>query len=1641
MRCGGRERMGNGMGNDVRTGEHGGGNSGPAGLSSRWSAVLLSCMMIAVLAGIVMYFWVDQTEPTAALAGQVSISAENQGADGMDVKSAFLVTGENPLNAGDVHKYLKTSPAFRYTVQPTSNPNQVRIIPGRELAHNTVYRISFDPTGQNRAEQSWAFQTVSGFRVISTLPGNETTGVPLNTGIEIRFSSDSFDMKDAQKRFQIEPQTGGRFEKHKETLVFLPRELKKDTLYTVTLKKGLARAGTAETVGADQVFRFETAGAESTDNTFSFEFSMPVTEFTVNQTPFFQCFYDGEEKVDAHIELYRFADYQGYRNVVARLDDMPNWCYRSRTTYRADVSRMDRFASFDTAFVNYDRSYHYLSLPRTLEPGFYLAEVTVQGVKRQTCFQISDLSAYVALDENGTLIWANDMVTKEPARDLKVRVLGSEKAYTGDDNGAVLIKENLMGSKTSYALLQSGSKELLTPLAARKDSWTREMMIRQDYWKYLYLDRDLFLPQDTVNYWGVVSPRGRINEPLNQVIIELWSTDAEQSGEDKGTPIISQTANVKNHMFTGRLKLPVLKPGYYELAVRVGDAQILRHSLMVETYQKPTYRIEIIPARKAVTVGQKTSFKIKTAFFEGTPAPKLALNYRISNQSGRIVTDSSGEAVIPYIESTYEQMYDQYSYRSLDVSAVLPEAGEINASNGLQVFRSKVYLTGDATAAGGKMTLKAKLSAVNLAKVENSWNISEENFLEKPVAGQTLKGRIYREVWEKIRVGERYNFIEKRVEPVYDYNQHTEPAGEFVITTGDDGMAVYTGSIQDDSQYYIELSAADQNGHETLRRFYVSGIPSYGGSRYFAVRNADQANRPLKPGETVKLYLTENDRRITSVKGPILFFRGQGTIDTYTVKKENHYQFTFGEKDIPNVNVDAVYFDGTAYQEAGSWLIEYDRGEKKLAVDVQTDQKEYRPGDPVVIKVLVKDADGEPVKNAAVNLNLVDEALYSMADQQVDLLQSLYQDYLFMWLNTWKSHYHPEPYGGAEKGEGEGLRDDFQDTALFETLTTDSDGRAETRLTLPDNLTSWRITYHALTPGLSAGSGTKMLPVRLPFFVDMTMNSAYRSGDRPIIVLRGYGTKLKSGRTVDYRATLAGPKGTKITKHLTGPAFSPTDWPLPELMEGRYTLTVRAASGSYKDGITRSFRAVKESGTRTVSDYYLLRDGLRIPRLSEEPVTLIFSDYEKSQLLDGLYQLAWLGGGRLEHKIARREAGMLLERYFPEEAAGFTAERDEPLIRYQQRDGGIAILPYGASDPELSARVACSHVPDFDRRSLTAYFYQVLNNPSQQNTGEALLGLAAMNEPVLNRISAELSNKSLNPAQRVQLAEALLEMGGGAQALQVYKELIGQYGEDLGAVMRIKTAGDQDDIIAATTQMALLAARLDQPEQYKLYQYVLENPGAEIVNSLEQMEILKSGLQRMNPQTVGCTVQAGGKETVMEMTGGETRQMVVPANQVSGMAFSQVKGKVGLVVRYSSSLGQDAANSDDLSVEREYLVGSKKTTVLERGDLVKVVMRWRIGSRAPNGSYELTDILPAGLTYISKPYQYDIKPDELMRMGYPAEVKGQQITFLVGKRWNTLTYYARVITPGQFHTPAPALSHTNNSKVRTQGQPGVIEIQ
>lgn len=1076
------------------------------------------------------------------------------------------------------------------------------------------------------------------------------------------------------------------------------------------------------------------------------------------------------------------------------------------------------------------------------------------------------------------------------------------------------------------------------------------------------------------------------------------------------------------------------------MQLKLDDTILLSRGLEVETYRKPAYQLTVSQDKKAIYAGETMNFAASATFFEGTPVPGLSLNYYVHGKSNSVITDEQGEAQITYTATVDKEAYHSYDYVSLGVNALLPEIGEIYNSAELYVFKSKVYLTGEAKRQNGGYTLNAKLSTVDLTGINNGEYVAEENFLKEPVANSPVRASLYQEIWTPVESGKRYDFISKEVVNTYYYEYSTKHLGDLDLVTDATGQINYTGgSLERQNSYYLDLVVEDKEGRPFKKRLHIGQDNGNQQYQYYYLLN-ETKKEGYEPEEQVQVTFMANDGELTATEGKILYFGGQKQIEQYQVSKEPHHSFLFKQEHIPNINVAGVYFDGYNYRETDILSIPFAHQTKALQVRIETDQAEYRPGGKVELNLQVTNSNEQPVPGAQVNLNLVDEAVFSLRQQNASFLTTLYGDRINLNLLTRKTHYHPEMVGGAEQGgEGGSERKDFRDTVLFTTLQTDNNGRAKVEFELPDNLTSWRVTYHAFAQDLQAGSGTAQIPVRLPFFVEMNLNKTYHEGDSPVVILRAYGDQLKDNQEVAYDMRLVNKEGEEQTWHVTADSYTALDWKLPDLNKGKYTLTVAAESGGLQDVLTKEFQVVESYQARTITSQELLTEGMVVKGSQQEPTTVVFSDYEKSQYLHGLYQLAWNNGSRLEQKLAGLEARKLLNEYFPEEKLFEEEEEDEdPLLNYQQADGGISILPYAESDLALSAMVASSTSGIVDERALKGYFYRMMEGEQEVDQSLVLLGLAALKEPVLLQIEDYLQQGNLAPEVKIHLALALLELGDGAFAEKVVQELLGLFSQDLGSSIRINVGRDQDEMIQATTQMTLLAARLNQPEKNKLYQYLLENQGKDVLNLVEQIQILKYNLKYMEASPVSFSYELGGERITKSLQGREIAKLTLLPKNLQQIKFGQVNGQVGIVSTYNQPIkAGETGDGTDLSIGRSYLVNGSERTSLNSSDLVQIVIDVNIGDKAPDGHYEVIDILPAGLAPISRPNNYQ---DNNRPWNYPVEVNGQRLVFQLGKGQEQIKYLARVTSPGEFICEAPVLSNITNSEIFTSGAAAKLTI-
>ncbi|MFN8490819.1 MAG: MG2 domain-containing protein [Caldilineaceae bacterium] len=175
--------------------------------------------------------------------------------------------------------------------------------------------------------------------------------------------------------------------------------------------------------------------------------------------------------------------------------------------------------------------------------------------------------------------------------------------------------------------------------------------------------------------------------------------------------------------------------------------------------------------------------------------------------------------------------------------------------------------------------------------------------------------------------------------------------------------------------------------------------------------------------------------------------------------------------------------------------------DKTLQVTLTPDRTVYAPRDTVTVTVQVRDRQGAPV-TAELSLALVDEAIFSLSDELAGpIFDAFYHERLNL-VRTYDGMALTRYIGGMGGGGGGGVlanpRSNFPDTAVWlPVVHTDADGRATVTLTLPDTLTSWRLTAKVVTGEKTEVGETKInLVTHQPIILQPSLPHTLVSGDQ-----------------------------------------------------------------------------------------------------------------------------------------------------------------------------------------------------------------------------------------------------------------------------------------------------------------------------------------------------------------------------------------------------------------------------------------------------------------------------------------------------------------------------------------------------------------
>lgn len=1637
--------------------------------------------------------------PAAVAADAFVLVADAADASGVAHDSTLTITSKVDVTPEVLKQSLRIEPPLDVDVTRAGS-GTYKVTPREPLTPGETYRISIetlvdrDDGTRLRREFSWALQAKNDMRVLSTIPRDGSGFVPVTTGIEFKLSRDGFE--DATSSFSIVPPVEGRFDIRGRYLTFVPKmPLEPGRRYDVTLKQGFGAGAGDAGLKEDVKIRFETAAPTPAGPSAASPIRFTVDEFkeevpnkTWSLTLGYAPMREGTDAVRAEVIGYRLDMAEAKRLLERRLQ-IPTWAPVEAGRYEAyeQANKSEAFRlEADTVVVNYQRE---VAMP-SVAPGFYAVRVTPkapQGGEASWLFlQATDVAAYLIADQDRFFAWTVNPSTNRALQNTRVRLAGQDKRT--DAGGLVELSTPDVLKRTDvksgdvypFELIEYGDEgtDLRAIGIVRRafdgywfDLGNRDAGVSKT-WSYLYLDRPLYRTSDELKLFGLAQDRAT-RQGAGEVEVRLrkqtywidWGT-----GEDK----VYRRKTVQTDAagrFEASFEWTELSQGYYTIEARRGDETLASRSFEVREFSKPAYALSVTMDKDAVYDGEEIAGTVRAAFFEGTPMSRLRVRVRWEGGSTVVETDDAGMARfnftrrMPPCQSALAQRAWCSPSEWLSVT-VVPEEGEEGDTVGsasVIVHRSQAALSLEARGDRTSATVSGSVWRQNLEAEDGG---RSQTWANRPV---TLV--IHGHRWEKIPNGFRYDFIEKKQVEIFRYEERWDPPVTVEVRTDARGAFRHVFPMDETRSYYVVAETRDDQSRPTQQRTWV-WQGGYGTPRPTPTDTGEEPAYPsleLSPppaegepigygvGEQITATYRIGTRSLDTGNAPgVLYVMGSRGIRTATIGGAE-YAFRFDEAWAPNAELRAITWREGKFETVQAGVL-YRRDDRALEIEARPKKDRYAPGEEVEVDVTVHvKGTGDVARDTLVAFGAVDKALLALAyDAEADPLNSIYgyvSDGVIFTSRTHDEAY--DGFGGAEKGGGgfdraalsAQVRKNFKDTAAFGTVMTDGTGRATVRFRAPDNITGWRLELVGVSSRLEAGAARVDVNVTKPVFVDVVAPPRLLEKDQPFLKLRAFGAELSHGDAVTFavRAPSLG-----IDETVQGRAGEPVYVGIRNLVNGRHVVTVGLGTAKGADAIERIVTVVP---SRFMKDEFVrvdLAPGTGLPELGRPEATLQFVPQNRAALQSLANDLVWwTGSSRSDALYAGRYAAMLLRDEFKAEDRwwGSWLPDDRDLARrlsdYQDEGGGVRLVTYGSPDLELSAEVAAT-VPEYvDGETLSAYFWNRLDdkNASREVQIQALAGLAALGEPVLPSLQQAASMEGLEWRETLAVARGLEAAGDRERARGLLEKLL-ETAERRDEVTRLVVSEREADVYEATADAAGLAARLAHPEADNLMRFVETNWVKDAFPVLAKARYLKAVLPTRANRDIELKYTLGEGESVLTFANGAVQTLDLTADEAARFRVTSVDGPVAIT--FVRRVAGRPISVPEIAISRRYEAG-KPLADLREGDAVEVTLAPEWQASAQDGCYVVRDHMPGGWQAV-----VGWGAEQAYRIAgggwnwYPLLVEDGVVSFVTCKTTRgdrTIRYTARVVSRGTYTAEAPVIQHEQFPAVAAVGQDQTMEIK
>ena len=1009
-------------------------------------------------------------------------------------------------------------------LQWSADRRMLTLTPRRMLNLNTLYTLSLstgalasDGGALNRA-LNWQFNTVPVPAVLSTNPADGSTADSAYA-FSIAFTS-PMRINTIPALVKITPALQGAkldwyYNAQNKTAIFYG--LKPSTTYVVTISPGMQDIyGNATHQGS--TVHFTTAPA-----TAQLYLNMPSQPLYRVDTP--QMFFVSSTNVHTlNVVVYKVqpADLTGGKaiedshvdkNLVAKFDYVPNAKADQGVLNKVDILTLDgKILPPGAYFLGID-SKDITHTSRFIDGRYFLITDSFLVFKDGP----SDSLVWAVQPQSGKPVSGQALEVYSEDENQKATLLGSGKT---DENGLLHVSFPAATGGTHYVVSAAG-----TPFTFASSSWNSEVSLDSfgipnvyggsefTTVAYTYSDRPLYRPGQPVYFKGILRSDDDLTYHLPaQKEVEVVINSYDREVYRQTLPVsVSGTFNgqfqLDKEVALGNYSLTVQEPGQDPSK---GSQNYGTLSFNVAEYRKPEFQVDLKADPASVLLGGSFTASVDASYYSGGPLdradvswilrakpfiyipPEAYSAFSFSNPAsddewfaygnttdnvreigqGEVFTDASGRAnfkVTAVVETSVNSQELNLEANLTDLSGNLVSSQATVIAHRAAIYpgiRSKQYV--------GKAGEDQPLEVVVL-----DWN-------GNPVTGQQVSVAISERQWLSAQKQDAQGVLR------WETSVKNIPVTTLSLVTDEKGLASFNFKPAKGGTYRAVATVFDHNGHDNISATYLW----VAGSDYISWRQSNDRTFQLITDRTA---YNPGDQADVLIASP---FQGEAyalvTVERGKVRQQDvvHlssnstiYHLPIKADMGPAVYISVIVVKGVDAANAhptyktGITRIAVSTDKKILHVDVTPDRTHAAPGEKVTYTIKTSDSSGKPAP-AEVSMALSDLASLALSDPNSPAINQYFYGMRGLVVQTvlsytasieeFNAHLNQMASEGAGAGGAGGkggpvmgvmdVRQNFPDTAFWNAVVqTDENGTANVTVTLPDNLTTWRMDARAVT--------------------------------------------------------------------------------------------------------------------------------------------------------------------------------------------------------------------------------------------------------------------------------------------------------------------------------------------------------------------------------------------------------------------------------------------------------------------------------------------------------------------------------------------------------------------------------------------------